>query len=126
MILYKDWAISFADNPRDGLVVCIVSGITRNQDNAPLRLPHHSNGGVAFCSVKDEFDKVKGMRVALHRALQSGLVPVDEHPAIWKEWVRRYVKNDKKQSRYNERVQLEDIIGRVHRLDRDGSLKPVV
>lgn len=96
MIRYQDYAISFAENKRDGVTVCIISRVTHEKSGKMMRDPLDSEGGVAYCSEKDGYDRVKGMRLALQRALNSSdLFSAADRKAIWAEWVKRYVRENK-------------------------------
>lgn len=95
MIRYQDYAISFAENKRDGVTVCTISKIVREKNGIPVRDADTWYGGVAYCSGSDVYDRVKGMRVSLQRALDDYDFSDEDRKAIWAEWVKRYVRENK-------------------------------
>ena len=145
------WSYSFAENKRDGVMVCVIAQLDHpwHGDNPPLRHPDHTYYGVAFCSVKDDYDKLRGMRLSLHRALRNSPVAPSSYAAVWAEWVRRYVKNGvqvrgsvpSKQFCKDEIIgydfasgkdmtavvsSFDGVIHEIARMDAAGKLKPVI
>lgn len=92
----KSYAFSFPEIRREGLVVCAISELKYAQSGKPLvRDMDHTYYGGASCSEKDEYDKVKGMRLALHRALRASPIDKKYYADVFDEFVRRFINGGK-------------------------------
>lgn len=90
----QDWSISFTFNHRERIVVAVVAERVVDYDGKNIcgRTPDAVTYGVSFCSDKDAYDNVKGMRIALQRALHNTPnFPCKDFYRVWDEWLKRYI-----------------------------------
>jgi hypothetical protein len=86
-VLQIDWEHAHFNPPTsiDGVLVqgsttCIVG---------PVEQPEQSVGAVAFCSIRDTFEKEKGRKVSLTRVLRKAGLPKADRERIWNAYRRR-------------------------------------
>ena len=71
----------------------------RNHDGSPEYLYN----GVAQCSWKDHFDKSRGRKIALAKALQNGVFDLSDRKAFWK----KYLGMSKETKKFADRIELD-------------------
>ena len=90
-----DIQVQFAFNYREGVTVAIITvvGAAKTGGGAVHVKPcdEFAITGTAFCSDKDEFNKVKGMRVALENAMHKTKLSKEDKAVIWGEWKKRHI-----------------------------------
>lgn len=65
---------------------------TRRATACRLETPQGNSVGIAECSLKDQFVKSKGRKIAFTKALHKGMVPRQARTALWQEYLSKTSK----------------------------------